>query len=89
MFARMTAPQVWAFNFILVMIMFMLGMWIGGLEDPTMAIEPNVVEVEVPTGDVEDVVMRMESTMGTTFSFLCDIHLTLEGNTAECEYTEP
>lgn len=89
MFARMTAPQVWLFNLCLAVLLFGVGMWVGSLEDPTMAVEPQLLEVEVPTGDVEDVTMEMTSTMGTTFTFLCDIHLTLDGNSAECEYTEP
>jgi hypothetical protein len=86
-----STAQVWILNFLLVVGVFLLGMWVGSVRDRSEEPPARVEYVEVLDGDFQDVPLTMENSMGNTFKWTCDMHFTAERsieNTAECEATE-
>lgn len=90
----MQAPRVPTSVFVLLNVLvlvgiFVLGMWVGGADDSTE--EPKVVYKGVYSGDFNDVKLTMQSN-GNAYHWICDMHFTPEPNdehTAECEYVDP
>jgi hypothetical protein len=74
-----------------IVVAFLTGLAIGALNDPS-EVAPTVEYVEVLSGDFDDVPLIMETTMGNTFRWTCDMHFTPAPNdehSAECEQEEP
>ena len=86
-----SAPQLWIINFMLVVGVFLLGIWVGGVRDATEIPPPTVQTVPVLAGNFEDVEMYVDSSMGNRWMWLCDLHLSSDESTqdtAECEYRQ-
>jgi hypothetical protein len=87
----MRAVKQTSVQFALALAAFVAGMFAGGARDRTEEPPPATVGVPVPSGNFEDVEIRMRSTMGTTFRLLCDLVLTPDEvpDRADCQYTDP
>lgn len=87
--ARFSPTQIWIINFITVILVFFLGVWLGGLSDPTETVVEEKI-VPVYSGDFNDVQLVMRSSSGT-FHYVCDMHFSPEPgdeHTAECEFSD-
>jgi hypothetical protein len=78
-------------QFALALAAFIAGMAAGGARDQTEELPPRTVGIPVASGSFEDVEMSVESSMGPTFRWVCDLHLTPDGlpDRAECRYRDP
>lgn len=77
--------------FAVTVFAFLVGIWVGSVDDETETPPPKVEYVEVLSGDFNDVPLTMKTSMGITWRYLCDMHFTKaprDEHTAECEHTE-
>lgn len=67
-------------------VTFVTGVWWGYENHP----ESKVVEKPTPIGDFREVEVTMETSMGNTFRWVCDLHLVplVGGTTANCDYQD-
>ena len=77
------------YGFLIISIVFLAGIYAGGyFFSETIEKEPRIRTVLLPAGDFNDVQMQMRTSMGNTWRWLCDVHFSAAGNSAECEHTD-